>query len=336
MKRFCLLLMALLMTVLLGCALANGTATPTDLPATATDLFATATDLTATATDLVATPSDLPGVARRDCIVDLTLDPNAVWTFEPDVPVLEIVIPQVTMADAAILRIDGHVMMIDAAGATETASIRNALEWMGVTEIETAICTHPHHDHMPGFALAAEYVTIDRLLTPFGPGASMVMDQELPKLAELGIPVEPIADGDVVTIAGVGEQIVAIQRAFGGANVNNRSLITLVTYGERSILLTADIEKDTQKRLVTEPPACGLSADIVKYPHHGLARMQEKLVEAIAPALAIITNSPGGNVLGDARMAEYFIPVMYTVDGAIRLRTDGQIWVVDRLTGPEN
>lgn len=282
------------------------------------------------------TPIDLlPELTRPGCVVDLTLDPRAEWAFAPGAEILEVVFPQMAEADACILRMNGHVMMIDAGGEKEAEAVAQALRWMGVTEVETGLNTHPHHDHLPGFAILAQQIRLDRVLNAFALTSTQTMKREAERLAALGIPLEPVAAGDVLTIAGKGERVEVFQVAFDGASVNNRSLMVRVVYGQRSLLLMADVEKETERRLVSEPPACGLSADILKYPHHGLARMVNSLVELIRPRLCVITNTLAKGRSGAERMAEYFVPTRFTADHALRLRTDGVIWVADWLTGPE-
>lgn len=337
MKRWLTLLLALL-CLACGCAQAelvtddDDGATPTDL-STATDLAcAGASSLEAASEALRAA---LVEAERMTCVIDLTQTPDAVWTFAADRPVLEIVFPQIAEADACIMRLDGHVLLLDAGGTVDIDAVLQAFEWMGVDHIEVGLCTHPHHDHMPGFALIAEQMQLDQVLIPFGPGVSRVMDQELPKLDALGVPVVQCADGDVLTFAGAGEELHLVQRSFTEASVNNRSLIVYLTYGRRTALFTADIEKETQRLLMREPPACGLLADVLKYPHHGIARMQGGLMDLVRPQLAIVTNDAARAHYGVDRLTEYGVPTKFTVDGVLRLRTDGVIWVVDWLTGPE-
>lgn len=275
-----------------------------------------------------------PVVDRADCLVDLIADPDAQWSFLENAAILEIVIPQMAEADACILRMDGHVLMIDAGGEAEAEAVKQALTWMGVNEVETGLVTHPHHDHMPGFSILAEYVKLDRVLNYFSRNLTATNIHQLDRLAELGIPVEKAEDGDVLTIAGNGEQIHIFQRGSTSDKINDRSLLALVTYGQRSMLFLADAEKQAQRNLANNVPECGVSADILRYPHHGLNSMQIKLVELVAPRLSIITSTPERSKLGTRRMDEYGIQVVYTCDSAIRLRTDGVIWVLDRLTGP--
>ena len=269
------------------------------------------------------------------CLVDLINDPEAEWSFVEGVPVMEVVFPQIEAADACIIRLNDQVLMIDAGGEADVEAIAQALAWMGITEVNVGLNTHPHHDHLPGFALLAPDVQLDQLVVGFRHAVNAHMKTAMEAMEEQGVPVFDVVDGDVLAFAGAGEKIYIIRRMMEGFNINNDSLITKVVYGKRSILLTADIEKEAQKLLFQRPPACGLSADILKYPHHGLTHIQQKLVEMVDPVLGVITNNRTRGKLGGRRMDEFDIPALFTIEGAVRLRTDGEIWVLDLLTGPE-
>jgi hypothetical protein len=74
-----------------------------------------------------------------------------------------------------------------------------------------------------------------------------------------------------------------------------------------------------------------LDADILKYPHHGVAKAGWNYLKHISPELAVITNGRY-NVKNTRKDAEKRgIDLLYTTDGAVRLRTDGIVWVVDQL-----
>lgn len=278
------------------------------------------------------TPTDLLGEeTRANCVVDLIAQPDAVWAFAPSTPILEVVFPAHAAADVCILRMGDQVLMIDAGGEPEAASVAQTLQWLGVDHVQTGLSTHPHRDHMPGFSMMAETVQLDRVLTNFGYGSSPTMKTETERLRRLGVPLESIQSGDTIKFAGLGEQVTVFRTGQKGASVNDRSLMTMVTYGERSMLFLADVGKSTQWWIFRNPPARGLSADVIKYPHHGVARMHKGLLEAVHPCLAVITNSPDKSKHGTACMADNHIPVQYTHQQVLRLRTDGIIWVMDAL-----
>jgi competence protein ComEC len=74
--------------------------------------------------------------------------------------------------------------------------------------------------------------------------------------------------------------------AEGGGSDNDNSVVLRISYGERTILLTGDIEKAAERALAGQD----LKADVVKVPHHGSKTSStENFVLATKPAFAIIS-----------------------------------------------
>lgn len=248
--------------------------------------------------------------------------------FPPDAAVLTVVFPQMTFADAAILVCDGHAGMIDAGGYAEESAVQIALEALGVTQLDWVVATHPHHDHQPGFEAIARRMPIGRFLTSFPANENAQMQHTLAVMAECGVPVETASDGQILTLGRA--EITLMLPENTGKTVNNRSLLALVTLGESRMLMLADIETMGQQALLDSGD--DVCADILKYPHHGHAAMNEALLTAIAPKLAIITAKPTRAPFALAQLDARGIPAAHTDECGLLLRTDGLVWVVQNLT----
>ena len=72
--------------------------------------------------------------------------------------------------------------------------------------------------------------------------------------------------------------------------MNDQSALTMVRYGERSMLFTADVEKPGQRALLADTDAAALRADILKYPHHGKQTLEDAFLSGGEPELVVITN----------------------------------------------
>jgi competence protein ComEC len=110
---------------------------------------------------------------------------------------------------------------------------------------------------------------------------------------------------------------------------NNDSLALRVSYGSHAFLLTGDVERQIEWRMIDagEP----LRADVLKTPHHGSRTSSTaQFLDAVSPAFAVISagfeNSYGGpnaDVLG--RLAERRAAVFRTdLDGLVTIRSDGR------------
>ena len=73
------------------------------------------------------------------------------------------------------------------------------------------------------------------------------------------------------------------------APTNNDSLALRITYGQRSLLLTGDMEKPMER--ARSPSAEPLRADILKVGHHGSNTSSiDPFLDAVSPAFAVISD----------------------------------------------
>ena len=151
-----------------------------------------------------------------------------------------------------------------------------------------------------------------------------------------GIPIERVQDGMTMRLGEA--EITLFQRRGPEYTDNDLSVCALVQYGERRFLAIGDCETRGQDGLVKQLPACGLKADILKYPHHGHDRLDQRLFDLIQPELAVITAAPWFCPIADAYLERQGCPAVHLRLGpavpdmpATRLVTDGHIWVIDRL-----
>lgn len=265
--------------------------------------------------------------AAEGCIVNLIDDPDASYVFQPGAQVLEIVFPQIYGCDACILRMGDEVLMIDAATDHQSPVVAKALKLMGIDRVHTALNTHPHDDHITGFEFLPETATIDRLLVGFDRAYNNHIKRTAYHMDRLGIPMEQVQDGDVLTLGGA--TLTLLQRTGTMFTTNDMSVTVMLSYGQRRMFFASDLEIRGELRYVSEPPACGLKADILKYPHHGHWEMREELFALIQPELAIVTAHEYPAARGFAFLRQHGTPGLSTYHGMIRLRTDGVIWVVD-------
>ena len=273
--------------------------------------------------------------AEEGFIIDRTDNLTEEYRFAEGTPILEIVFPRVYSSDCAILRYGYDVMMIDASTATNEMQdrIRSALYSMGVDYIDIAFNSHPHADHINGFIPLSEYYPIGCLLLAFEEDYNDPMRRVVSAFTAKDIPIEHVQDGDVFFL-GPEEDVTirVLQRNDSGTwEANNRSAMLHIQFGERSILFAADVENHAQRSFGEHPPAEGLRADILKYPHHGQVKLHDPFFEAVSPSLAIMTGANQVMNGGKNDMTRHKVPYLISYQGLLRLRTDGQVWVVDYM-----
>jgi competence protein ComEC len=267
-------------------------------------------------------------------VVNLIENPDAEWSFEEGKDILEIVYPPLQGADACILRLGGETMMIDCATDDQSQSaVVPTLQRLGVTHVDVAFNSHPHDDHLTGFEYLDGTATIGKLLVSSPLDENYVIKRTVRVMNELGVPVEQVQDGDVLTLGDA--TLTVIQRQRSDLTGNDRSAALKLVYGDCSFISLGDMENRAQAMLVDNPPECGMKADIMKYPHHGHATLNNDFLAMVDPELAIITAAQFRAKEAYAYMAKKNIPTLTTYRHTLRLRSDGHIWVVDELDTQE-
>ena len=271
---------------------------------------------------------------EQPVIINLVEDASQDYRFKEGAPLLEIVFPRVISSDCAILRFEDQVMMIDSSTRSEKMNnrIQTACQTIGVDHIDVAYNSHPHNDHIDGFPDINEQMPIGKLITTFPSNFDFHIKQVTDYMNEHAIPVERVYDGDVMTL---GESdavtLTVIQELRESWPLNDQSAMLMVQYGDRRILFAGDNENRSQKYYVENPPACGLNADILKYPHHGQVRLNNDFLALISPSLAFLDGAADTVKDGVKYCQKHEIAHLLSYKCLTRLRTDGSIWVIDYL-----
>lgn len=259
-------------------------------------------------------------------VIDRINDPGQPWPFAEDAELLEIWFPQMTDCDAAVLRLGGKTWVIDCATEKYGAHLVKLLDALGVERIETVYNTHPHHDHTNGFLLMAGKYDIGGLAVCFPEDYNDVMIAAVAAAGTAGVPVSSYATGDRFDLNGAELEVYMTGRT--DWNLNNQSAMMWLRYGKATMLFTADLEQKAQKYIAQTLPEGSLKVDVLKYPHHGLAKLSRFFVDAVDPAFSVVTSN--GRVY-EVRydMGFHNIAFVMTMTGYVRLTTDGETWVAD-------
>ncbi len=146
----------------------------------------------------------------------------------------------------------------------------------------------------------------------------------------LELPVVTYGDEDTYTLGGA--TLTAWCKGDESWNCNERSAIWKVSFGDATALLTADMMLKTQKRLLEAIPAQELQVDILKYPHHGLNKLNDDFYKAVSPGYAVITNNGTKSAPAKQYLRTKHVPFALTVPGFVSCVTDGSTWLIQRLT----
>jgi competence protein ComEC len=243
-------------------------------------------------------------------------------------PLLQVVFPAIHDADSALILCGGEAFLIDCADHAQEQEVVTMLRRMGVKKLKAVLITHPHHDHLEGFAAVAAAVEVEELLICFPEDENDRMAILMQEAEAARVPVRHFSDGDVFTIGDATLEI--FLKADDSCSVNDRSGAAMLRWHGRSLLFAGDLEKDGMNALVSGVPVGTLKADLLKFPHHAVNNVHSAFISLVDPALCIVTNRDR-NTAGEQGLKLRGIPYVCTRYGGLILTTDGERWLVERL-----
>lgn len=280
-------------------------------------------------------PTPVPTEAPGEIIIDHVHHPEYYpkFSFMEDRKLLDIWFPNIKDADEAILIYDGQVYMIDC--GDKGAAIRGEmlLRQLGIQKIDLLLNSHLHHDHIDGLAITDDRAKVSMVKICFSPDLTGSGLRMIETAEQRGIPVTEYRDGDVFLMGDGAVKLQILKNNEEFLDMNNQSAVTRVTYGERTILFTADMEAPGQEAMISRTGGDMLKCDIVKYPHHAKSDLYTPFYRAMDAKLAIVTSVEGRGDAGQAAIAKRGLPAVYTsVRGQFtHLATDGEYWLVEQV-----
>ncbi|KXG74327.1 DNA internalization-related competence protein ComEC/Rec2 [Thermotalea metallivorans] len=161
----------------------------------------------------------------------------------------------------------------------------------GVWKLDFVFLSHVHHDHIGGLIQVLDHLKVGAV--GIGTDAYKTDDWIVfeKKCRGKGIPIHRLIKGNILEI----ERGLKIKALHPEKNliqssrddINNNSLVLLIEYEGRKILITGDIEREAEEKIVKG--YSHLDIDVIKVPHHGsLYSSTEKLIEGLKPEIAVI------------------------------------------------
>ena len=228
---------------------------------------------------------------------------------------VEVTLLDVGQGLASVIKTKQHVMVFDtgpkfsASFDTGAAVVIPFLRQNNINKLDMLILTHKDNDHRGGYESIQNAVKIDKLMSSY-----KLMGSEVCRAGQRWI------WDDVVF------EILNPEESVGYQKRNNASCVLRVTAGKESLLLSADIEKQTENHLV-EHRYEQLKSTYLVAPHHGSkTSSSQAFLEAVDPDYIFIPvgyknryRMPHSLVL--QRYNDLDIPILLTYkSGAISVR----------------
>ncbi len=188
-------------------------------------------------------------------------------------------------ADCAIVRSRGHTFMIDT-GDTYTP----APDYLNGTclHIDGILLTHPHQDHAGGLSDILTSFRPDAIYVPKGwfdvEEVSPAVVEGIEKARDMGIEIWELSAGDSVRISSAATlDVYSPDGAELPSEVNDMSLLTLVTCDGQRVLFTGDLSMDGEPEVIPD-------TDVLKVAHHGSSKgTSERFLSLSTPEIAVIS-----------------------------------------------
>ncbi|TWT46371.1 ComEC family competence protein [Thalassoglobus neptunius] len=193
----------------------------------------------------------------------------------------------------------GEVLLYDAGntgnGSRAESAVKDYLWSRNQHRIDAVLVSHADHDHFSGLFGVLDQFPVRKLLIgqSFLDFTQRGTFELCEAAAKRNVEIELLQANDVLKTddhdPSIRIEILHPTGDFQSKSDNAQSLVMKLTYGERSLLLTGDVEEDGLKRLLSSPRN---RCDILMSPHHGAKSSNPlDLLEWISSELLVVSTS---------------------------------------------
>lgn len=202
---------------------------------------------------------------------------------------LRVTFLSVGQGDSSLIEFPGGAtMLIDGGGLYSTTFdtgadiIAPVLRYKKIKRIDYMVLSHAQRDHMKGLKFVARNFKVGEFWwNGYGSmgGLGGILEGK-------GVPVKIMGEKKLtLMIKGVKVEVMPTGGR-SGLDINNRSLVVRLSYGEESFLFPGDIGRAGEAELIRTP----IKAHVLKSPHHGSrTSSSEGLLRALRPSLVVVS-----------------------------------------------
>jgi len=268
--------------------------------------------------------------------------PTSTVTFTPVPPasvgeVIEIHFIDVGQGDAILIRGADAAVLID--GGERGSGVVAYIKRIGVQRLDVLVATHPHADHIGGLTDVLQALPVAEVITNGQPHTTLTYERFLDAIIAAGAEYREVTRGEQIQVEGLTFHVLH-PTSPSGTNLNEQSVVLRLDHHRISVLLTGDIESNSEASLVTSGQK--LQAQILKVPHHGSSSSNtQAFLQQVRPEIAIYF-AGAGNRYGHPHaetisgLKAMGVEVYGTdVNGTVVVTTDGQTYQVTAARAAE-
>jgi len=208
----------------------------------------------------------------------------------PDPPAeseLSVTFIDVGQGDSILIRCGGKAALIDTGEYENINMLTDSLDRLGVTDLDLAVGTHPHSDHIGSMATVIRNYKPEDLMIPNATHATTSFEKMLEAAEKNSC---NFIKGEKGVTYQLGDAILTVLSPVEGyesENLNNWSIVIRLDYGDVSMLFTGDAEAEIEQQIMAD----GLAkrVNILKVGHHGSSTSNTlEFLQALDPEYAVI------------------------------------------------
>ena len=220
---------------------------------------------------------------------------GAMNKFSGEVPTdqLQVHFISVGQGDSELIKLPtGENVLIDSGDTFAAETLLNYLKNNGVETIDLAVATHPHSDHIGSMQSVMENFEVKKILRPDCDYDSLVYTDFLYSIEENGVEEIIPKPGDTFDVGDAHFEVLGPVKEY--EDVNNASIVLMMTYGETKFLFTGDQQADAEADIISM--GYDLRANVLKVGHHGSdTSTSGEFIEAVRPEIAVIEVGEGNS-----------------------------------------
>lgn len=184
---------------------------------------------------------------------------------------------------------DKTAMLIDAGPNSAADSLLAYLDAQNIDELEYAVFTHPHEDHIGGADDVLNKIKVKNVIMPDVSDTTATFSRMLDAIEKNGSAII-ISEAGQSFVLGSASFIILAPVSDGYSALNDWSVVLRLDYGKTSFMFTGDAETLSENQMTDKFDASEFKCDVYKAGHHGSTTSNSKAFLALCdPASAVIS-----------------------------------------------
>ncbi|WP_052343596.1 S-layer homology domain-containing protein [Bacillus massiliigorillae] len=250
--------------------------------------------------------------------------------FLPGTNKMDVSFLNVGQGDSIFIKFPNDKTMLVDAGRSDNA-VAKELNALGVKSIDTFVATHPDADHIGGADYVIKNYNVKTVIDSGQEHTTQTYIDYLEAIDAAGSTFKEAVIGQNITLdSDIDVKVLYVDNK--ASELNDGSIVLMVTYGNIDYLLTGDAGTEVEAKLVAK---YNLQAEVLKVSHHGSSTgSSQAFLNEVKPKYAILSygenNSyghPNSTVVN--RLKAVNATILDTVKGPINTSTNGRTLTVN-------